>query len=1065
MASSRKMPSERAMQAGLYGRYQGFDPQTFDAAFRLLQAGKVEVVSRSRDGHSVYGQVQGRSRKPAQTLVNNIDRDEPFAGDCSCGKAFCVHLCALALFVDVQQPVPDQPDAGEGQTAPVAETAGIEAIMDQRRLVFFLVPGPDGIAGQLLPHVELYEAELDQRHYFRYQPEYAGLLPTFTGELEQGWLARLEACDRHPDAGCTQLLSELLSAGRCHLLSGAPRLELAPARTIGYRWLLLADGTQELDWLLAETERLFFFAGLWYLDTAAGCCGPVETGLSPELLQLFVRHNRILPQQLAKVRQSMLARKPGPEVVLPRALEYQRIKGGKPEPLLWIGPSQSGQDSQFQAGLECRLLFRYQGRLLPDTRSNSVLDGTRVLNLERNQKAEAVCLEMLEPLFAINPRNPYERHIEPEFWQLHGPAFLQNLIGLGWKVQQDRSMQGRIRFVDGWQLEMRGDAESLRLFCWCLHKGQQTDILPLLRESQLSRSVLFESWQLSQFPPGQLLTLPDGQGQLLSLAAGLAHILIDSLFELQSPARDSEAGLPLSAARAASLYLLLKDTFGEQLGWQIPESIEQLSQALQLREQASAEMPATLECSLRPYQEQGLAWLQLLSRHGLGGILADDMGLGKTLQCLAWLLSRQPLGAGPALVVAPKSLLGNWRAEARRFAPSLKVLVLDGPDRQKYFAQLSWYDLVITSYPLLCRDQESLASLTFDALILDEAQWVKNPTSQTARAVRGIKAGNRLCLTGTPLENHLGELWALFDFLMPGFLGGPNLFQKLVRDPIEKWQDAEANQRLAKRIGPFLLRRTKAQVLPELPPKTEIARYLDMDEGQQRLYEGIRSLIYPELKEKLAQQGLKRSSISILDALLKLRQVCCDPRLLKGLELEQEAMQTSSIKLEYLRDLLPELVAEGRRILLFSQFTSMLELIEQELTALQIPWLKLTGKSQRRDLLVDKFQRGEVPLFLISLKAGGVGLNLTAADTLIHFDPWWNPAVERQATDRAHRLGQDKPVFVYKLFCAGSVESRIQELQARKQALADNLLSASEGLATSWTEQDLEYLFAPLDRA
>ncbi|MGA7980939.1 MAG: DEAD/DEAH box helicase, partial [Chromatiaceae bacterium] len=348
-------------------------------------------------------------------------------------------------------------------------------------------------------------------------------------------------------------------------------------------------------------------------------------------------------------------------------------------------------------------------------------------------------------------------------------------------------------------------------------------------------------------------------------------------------------------------------------------------------------------------------------------------------------------------------------------------------------------------------------------LILDEAQAVKNPRSKAAEAVRALSARHRLCLTGTPLENHLGELWSLLDFLMPGMLGDERRFRRLFRTPIERNGDDARQEQLRRRVAPFLLRRTKEEVAAELPPKTEILRQVPLEGDQRDLYETLRLALHERVRAEVESKGLARSGIIILDALLKLRQVCCDPRLVS---LESARKVKRSAKLDLLMTLLPELLEEGRRILLFSQFTSMLELIEAELKRLGLHedegFVKLTGRTRNRSMPVDLFQAGEVPLFLISLKAGGSGLNLTAADTVIHYDPWWNPAAERQATDRAHRIGQDKPVFVYKLLTEGTVEQKVAELQARKQALADAMLAGGGAAAGSLSAEDLELLFAPV---
>jgi SNF2 family DNA or RNA helicase len=325
----------------------------------------------------------------------------------------------------------------------------------------------------------------------------------------------------------------------------------------------------------------------------------------------------------------------------------------------------------------------------------------------------------------------------------------------------------------------------------------------------------------------------------------------------------------------------------------------------------------------------------------------------------------------------------------------------------------------------------------YHLLILDEAQYVKNAASRGAAAIRQLDARHRLCLTGTPLENNLGELWAQFDFLLPGFLGSQQDFNKRWRNPIEKFGDDTRRELLARRLRPFMLRRKKDQVATELPPKTQIVTTVELEAAQRDLYETVRTAMQKKVREAIAGQGLARSHIIVLDALLKLRQVCCDPRLVKL----RGAKAAQSAKLAMLMTMLPALLDEGRKVLLFSQFTAMLDLIAEALDAAGIPYVMLTGETGDRSLPVQRFQGGEVPLFLISLKAGGVGLNLTAADTVIHYDPWWNPAAENQATDRAHRLGQDKPVFVYKLIVAGSIEEKIVALQERKAALP----------APSWT--------------
>jgi SNF2 family DNA or RNA helicase len=470
--------------------------------------------------------------------------------------------------------------------------------------------------------------------------------------------------------------------------------------------------------------------------------------------------------------------------------------------------------------------------------------------------------------------------------------------------------------------------------------------------------------------------------------------------------------------------------------------------------------PAHFQATLRPYQEDGLGWLQFLRRHGLGGILADDMGLGKTVQTLAHLVieKQQDRLHKPSLIVAPVSVLGNWQQEIRRFAPQLGLLVLHGAKRKESFAAIDSADVIIIGYPLLLLESEMLLEREFCFVILDEAQTIKNPQAKVSQVARALRAEHRLCLTGTPMENHLGELWSLFDFVQPGLLGEREQFQRHYRTPIENGGDTKRAAALSRRIQPFLLRRTKDAVARDLPPKIQIVEAIELDERQRDFYDGIRLGQHRRVREAIEQQGLARSHITVLDALLKLRQACCDPRLINT---GAQTQDIPSAKLDWLSTTLPELTAEGRRILLFSQFTSMLRLIETAVKDLSIPYFLLTGETRQRTELVKRFQAGGVPLFLISLKAGGTGLNLTAADTIIHYDPWWNPAVEAQATDRAHRIGQDKPVFVYKLIAQRTVEEKIMQLQADKHALVNQLYTQESGSPSPLSSADLETLFAP----
>ena len=509
----------------------------------------------------------------------------------------------------------------------------------------------------------------------------------------------------------------------------------------------------------------------------------------------------------------------------------------------------------------------------------------------------------------------------------------------------------------------------------------------------------------------------------------------------------------------------LEHTLG--MAWQMPEKLKQFSEKLKAGYQSNLPTPQGFIGELRPYQQQGLAWLQFLAQTEHGGVLADDMGLGKTAQTLAHILMEKQAGQlteRPVLIVAPTSLMHNWQKETEKFTPELSVLLLHGANRHDDFDKIKQHDIVLTTYPLVVRDEEILKNHQFHQIILDEAQNIKNPHSKSAQVLRSLTAKHRLCLTGTPMENHLGELWSLFYFLMPGFLGSQDVFNKHYRHPIEKKGDNRKRERLVNRIKPFMLRRLKTDVAKELPPKTTIEVNIDMNDEQSKLYEAVRATMQDSIKQIIAQQGFKRSQIQILDALLKLRQVCCHPSLLNldSLPKGKSAVKSKamhSAKLDYLIETVTDMVAEGRKVLIFSQFTSMLALIEQRLHSENIGFSKLTGKTKKRSEAIEAFQSGQVPVFLISLKAGGVGLNLTTADTVIHYDPWWNPAAEDQASDRAWRIGQDKPVFVYKLITNQSIEEKILTMQKNKAELAQSILSADHEGDIKLSEDELLGLF------
>ena len=606
--------------------------------------------------------------------------------------------------------------------------------------------------------------------------------------------------------------------------------------------------------------------------------------------------------------------------------------------------------------------------------------------------------------------------------------------------------------------------------------GESLDLVPLLADLIKRDARWLDAREIADIPDAAIVHLRAPGGRRIEAQAGPLKAIVGAMVDLLTDPQRAEQPGPIrlstwEAHRLEALRAGLQDTqaarAGEHGAWQLQGEAGIAALTQRLRDVGTpppVAPPAGLGIELRGYQRQGLAWLQYLREHHLAGILADDMGLGKTAQVLAHLLVEREAGRLdlPALVVLPTSLIANWQAEAARIAPALRTLALQGTQRQRQFARMAEHDVVFTTYPLLWRDIEVLERQPWHLLILDEAQLAKNAGSRAAGALRRLDARHRLCVTGTPLENHLGELWTHFDLLMPGFLGDARSFQRQWRRPIETNGETLRAQLLSQRVRPFILRRRKEDVATELPPKTEVIRRVQLQGRQRALYESVRLAADEQVRRVLERKSFAGAQIAILDALLKLRQVCCDPRLVK--DVAEPAAE--SAKMALLADMLPELVAEGRRVLVFSQFTALLRLVQQVLDELPLPYLVLTGETPpaERGDIVQRFQaKAHEPVLLLSLKAGGVGLNLTAADTVIHLDPWWNPAVERQATDRAHRIGQDQPVFVYKLVVEGSIEERMLALQDRKAALAEGVLGNDSDGAVKFSEADLQGLLAPLD--
>ena len=523
------------------------------------------------------------------------------------------------------------------------------------------------------------------------------------------------------------------------------------------------------------------------------------------------------------------------------------------------------------------------------------------------------------------------------------------------------------------------------------------------------------------------------------LAAGLG-------VEVEDLVGGCRAGLPSS--RALLVDALLEHAEGVRLSRNA--GFRSIVRDFDTYADADIEVPSGLRAELRGYQEDGFRWLGTLERFGFGGILADDMGLGKTLQVIAHILARKEAGAaGPTLVVCPASLVYNWVSEIGRFAPSLDAVAVVGSKtaRTAQIGGAGEHDVLITSYDLLRRDVEAYSGHRFARVVLDEAQYIKNPKAQVTKCAKCLDADVRFALTGTPIENRLQELWSIFEFLMPGYLGSREQFAKRYESPVEA-NEHESASLLRCAIGPFVLRRLKSEVLADLPEKTESVVYAQMEGKQRKLYLACQDRLALQVQH-LGDKEIKKDKLKVLAELTKLRQVCCDP------SLYFEDYDGGSAKLETCMELVSQAVDSGHKVLLFSQFTSMLEIIGKRLGAEKLSYLTLTGSTSKeeRERLVRRFQAGEADVFLISLKAGGVGLNLTAADVVIHYDPWWNTAAQDQATDRAHRIGQRRDVNVFKLIAKDTIEERILQMQEAKRGLAESVLSG-EGVKSALLSRD-----------
>jgi superfamily II DNA or RNA helicase len=1064
----------------------------YSAAQRIVQEGRVLDVRILQAGNVVTGIVgadAAEAHEPRKFRVYIRNTTAKMEGECSCGqRGICVHVAAVSIVAAGTAAVPSAGGTGghfvQG-THPLPSADPSRGTSTQQQLCYLIEPATAAPSGdsrsyQTESRVSIWVAQraaevgsIVQGSACVFSPRSSRVssrveFPRYVNAQDREILATL---DQQSSTGPwvlvgehgAQVSLEIIRTGRAFLRTLAGKALLpGPSRRVAFLWKLLPSGEQLLDWEGSESVQVL--ADLdppLYLDSAANEAGPVELLFDARVLREMARHPPIAPEQIAAINARMDAIAAGSG--LPRL--------GEIEPVSKALDSLTAQ-LQLTADEQAILHFVYNGTPVdsrrlsgPPTDLVRLMSGGSLYEVPRDRERERLFESQLANALGMLPQT---RKAWLAFMMEGVPA----LQAAGWEVVTDAGFPYRMVETQEWYGDVGTD---LRRSSWfnlrlgVIVDGQPVNLLPALtrylqasladNQSSVAGNTGAAETDDAGCQVGDFWLVRLDDGRYLPIPMERIQRIGDTLVELfEQDSLTAEAALALPRTQSGRLAQLAIELNSPSLSCNDPSLAALLEELKSFSGIRALTAPASFRGELRHYQQEGLGWLQFLRKFRLGGILADDMGLGKTVQTLAHVALEFESGrlTRPVLIVAPVSALGNWQHELARFTPSLSVHTWHGAQRRKSIARLGSAQVVLTAYPLLLIDSEVLQAREFSLVILDEAQIIKNPEAKVSQMARALRAQQRLCLSGTPVENHLGELWSLFDFLQPGLLGSERHFQRHYRTPIEKNRDRARAQALSARLAPFLLRRTKDTVAKELPPKVEMIETITLDERQRDFYDGIRLAMHRRLQEVIREQGLARSQITILDALLKLRQVCCDPRLLNM----EDARDIPSAKLEWVSTVLPELVAEGRRILLFSQFTSMLRLLETVVAGLGIPYCLLTGETQDRTVVVQRFQSGAVPLFLISLKAGGTALNLTAADTVIHYDPWWNPAAEAQATDRAHRIGQTQSVFVYKLITQDTVEERMLQLQADKRVLAGQLYTPTSAAPTALSAEDLEKLLA-----
>ncbi|MFQ5507975.1 MAG: SNF2-related protein [Leptospirillia bacterium] len=1038
------------------------------AGHKLVQSGKVKRCGREADG-TLNLEVGGEDFE----TVRVREEGDAVTVTCSCrATRRCAHRAAAMLELSARP----EPDMGGGES--LGEVVPWQVALHRAMAGSDIGPAPDTGAALIYrlevdddgePLIETRETRIGQDGPRRGTP--FGISKSWGADpleprppfLTREDVAICRQLREHIDASATRatrqgsvycfqpplearygLLTKLIRSGKLYAADSSRPLSPGPACTVTARidrdddggWRVSLGGVD----LPVQAGPVKVIAAEPPLYTDGGTVGSLVTPLPGKLatrLALNPLHvsEKEWPEFVAHWMPRLSAMG---EFSLPPELSPEEVVGTDPVPRLILGD----EGGWLRLGVE----FVY-GEAAPVSpvamaRPMAFQDG-RMLSYRRNREMEAEHLQRL-----LSPRG--DGVVAPSSgaagaWALTGDAgydFLLFELPLlsqeGWQIygEEHLARHRMFRGEAGLSCRVKSGIDWFDLAVLADFDGIEVGAAELLKAHEAGKRYV-------ELSDGRIGRIPDWVRQR-------ADSLAEAGLDRGDSARLSRYQVPLLMELTGGGQTVADDRFREAaLRLKDFERIEPV------------EPPKGLCTTMRPYQLEGLAWLEFLRRYDLHGILADDMGLGKTLQMVAMLLLEKQRGhqTGPSLVVMPTTLIFNWVHELKQHAPDLGVTVWHGPDRHGLADRIKDSDVVLTNYALVRQDLARLEGIPFHYLVLDEAQYVKNPESQVSRAVRALTANHRVALTGTPLENHLGELWSQFAYLMPGLLGTYPQFRRRFGGPIERG-DTEAVQRLIDRVRPFILRRTKDQVAQELPERVETILYCRMEEDQRALYDRIRDRCRDQVADSIRSKGLSRSRIAILDALLKLRQVCCHSELLPA---DLSGGVTASAKMDLFVEFITEAMEEEHRVLVFSQFVSMLKLIRRHLDDAGVPYAYLDGRTRNREKRVKEFQEDPaIPVFLISLKAGGTGLNLTAADYVVHFDPWWNPAVEQQATDRAHRIGQTRKVFSYKMIAEDTVEEKIVLLQEKKQQLSNILLSGEKELVSDLTMDDIEKIFGHL---